>query len=81
MANTPNVTGTDLPLFCVDYFTQNTDITGIGVRISFYVQSVLLGGSARPSELLMLTKGFIAQAYWLCSLRKKVPARSGPWSQ
>ena len=43
MSASLNVTGTDLPLVCVDYFTQNTDITGIGVRVSFYVQSVLLG--------------------------------------
>ena len=35
-----NITnGTD----CQDFFTLNTDISGIGVRIAFYVQANLLG--------------------------------------
>ena len=28
---------------CVEYFTQNTNLTGLGIRISIYAQTVILG--------------------------------------
>ena len=32
-----------LVMDCVEYFTQNTNLTGLGIRISIYAQTVILG--------------------------------------
>ena len=41
----PHRTPGALPLVmdCVEYFTHNTNLTGLGIRISIYAQTVILG--------------------------------------
>lgn len=39
-------------LNCTDYFTQNSDISGIGVRVSFYMQVLLLRMSSHENMTL-----------------------------
>ena len=39
---------------CADFFTQNTDISGIGVRVAFYIQMTLTG----KLRALITTPGF-----------------------
>ena len=40
---------------CTDFFAQNTDITGIGVRVGFYLQVNVLREWAYISDLFVYT--------------------------
>ena len=40
---------------CQEFFTQNTDITGIGVRVAFYLQATVVGACPRASLVRALT--------------------------
>ena len=56
---------------CQDYFMSNTDLTGIGVRVAFYLQVGLLG-SNRPTFLIRAS----AQIYLVVSsINLLVPRR------
>lgn len=48
---------------CKVFFAQTTDITGIGVRLAFYLQTLNIGRSDNPGPLSWLMNPAVVQMF------------------